>query len=140
MAWSQILDLLKNGILRGKEVGSLLMHAVTPITHTFLHYSWFFVFLSFFYSFFFVFFLFSSPLFPLFTVHVYGLLYYLLWQVLPFLPLHCFWPIVGVFLGLPTSLPVAQLPPLHYVGHAMPHSQTKVVLFYFLLPLTLTSG
>ena len=83
---------------------------------------------------------FLLPFSPLFTVHVYGLLYYLLWQVLPFLPLHCFWPIVGVFLGLPTSLPVAQLPPLHYVGHAMPHSQTKVVLFYFLLPLTLTSG
>ena len=40
------------------------MHAFTPITHTFLHYSWFSVFLFVFYSFFFVFFLFSSPLFP----------------------------------------------------------------------------
>ena len=38
---SQILDLLENGLLRGREVGSLLVHVFTPITYIFLPYSLF---------------------------------------------------------------------------------------------------
>ena len=48
------------------------------------------------------------------------------------LPLNYFWPIVGVLLGLPTSLLAVQPPPLPCVVCAMLPSQTKVVLFCFL--------
>jgi len=47
VAWSQILDLLENGLLRGRKVGSLLVHAFTPITHIFLPHSQFLCFLCF---------------------------------------------------------------------------------------------
>ena len=51
-------------IERERKVDSLLMHAFTPITHIFLHYSSFSIFLSFSCSFFFLFLPFSSPFFP----------------------------------------------------------------------------
>ena len=56
---------------------------------------------------------------------------------LPYLLLNYFWPIVGVLPRLPIGLLVVQLPPLHRVGRAMPHSQTKVVfVFAFYFPCT----
>ena len=116
-------------------MGGLLVYALTPITHIFLPYSWlpcfrcFFSYFSCFLSFPLVFSLCYSVL--LFTMHIYGFLYYLLWQGLPFLPFNYFWPIVGVLPRLSTGLPAAQLPPLPCVGCAMLHFQTKVVLFFF---------
>ena len=83
---------------------------------------------------------FSLPFFFLFSaMHIYDLLYCLPLQDLSFSPLNHFWPFVGVLPRLLTGLLVAQPPPLHCVGCATPHPQTKVVLFCFLLPLTLTS-
>ena len=68
----------------------------------------------------------------LFTVHDKG--FFILSAMIRFtvLPLKYFWPIVGIFLGLPISLLAAQPPPLPCAGYAMFHSQTKRVLFYFL--------
>ena len=133
MAWSQILDLLESGLLRGREIGSLLVHAFTPITHIFLPYSWFSIFFSFSYLFsLFSFFTHCCCCCLLCTSMVF--LYCLHWQDLPFLPINCFWPIVGVLPKLPTSLLAAQPPLLHYVGRATPYSQTKVILFCVLLP------
>ena len=133
MSWSQILDLLESGLLRRREVGSLLVHAFTLITHIFfltldflvfsvslLVFLIFFLFLSFF----------RVPSL-LFIVHVYSLLYCLLWQDLSFLPLKYFWFVMGVLPEMPTGLSIAQPPPLHYVGCIMPYSQTKVVFVLF---------
>ena len=64
-------------------------------------------------------------------MHINGLLYYLPWQDLPFLPLNYFWLVVGVFPGLPTGLLTAQPPPLHCVSHVMPHSRQKWFCFVF---------
>ena len=65
--------------------------------------SFFFFILSFYLSF--------HP-FSLSTVHSYLFLYHLLLWDLPFLPLSCFWFLMGVLLGLPTGLPAAQPLPL----------------------------
>ena len=99
--------------MRGRKLGSLLMHAFTPITHTFFHYSFFSIFLSF------------------FILLLLLLLYYArLWpfytacrdKIYHFYPFNHFLLVVGVLPGLPTSLPVAQPPPLYCVGYATPHS------------------
>ena len=71
--------------------------------------------LSLFFPFFFYLFFFLSlvpPSFLLFTVYNYPFLYYLLWWNLPFLPLNCFWLIMGVLPKLPTNLPTTQPLPL----------------------------
>ena len=49
---------------------------------------------------------------PSFTVHSHHFLYYLPWWDLPFLPLNCFWLLIGVLPRLPTGLPTAQTLPL----------------------------
>ena len=82
----------------------LLVHALTPITHIFLPYSLFPCFRCFltslvFFLFLLVFSLCYSML--LFTMHIYGFLYCLLWQGSPFLPLNYFWSVVGVVPRLP---------------------------------------
>ena len=123
---------------------SLLMHAFAPITHVSSFLFWdFFVFPFFFISLFtllsFLFvFLSFCLLFSLsfFTMHTYGLLYSLLWQDLPFLPINHFWPIVDVLPRLPTGLPL----PLHCVGCTTPHSWTKRFWFCLLPLLILPSG
>jgi len=84
------------------------MHAFIPTIHIFSPSdfpmcSFFFFILSFYLSF--------HP-FSLSTVHSYLFLYHLLLWDLPFFPLNCFWLLMGVLLGLPTSLPVAQPLPL----------------------------
>ena len=126
MAWFQILDLLESGLLRRREVCGILVHAFTPITHIFLPYSWFSVFLSFSYLFsLFSFFSCCCCCCLLCTFVVF--LYCLLWHDLPFLPINCFWPVGIVFPRLPTGQLAAQLPPLHCVSCATPYSQTKVI-------------
>ena len=84
-------------------MGCLLAHALTPITYIFT--LCFPVFVASLLTSF-VFFLFLLVLFLrysvlLFTVHIHGFLYCMLWQGLPFLPLNDFWPIVGVLPRLP---------------------------------------
>ena len=103
MAWSHILGLLESGLLKGREVGCLLAHALTPITHIFT--LCFPVFVASLLTSF-VFFLFLLVLslhysVLLFTMHIYAFLYYILWQGLPFLPLNYFWLVMGDLPGLP---------------------------------------
>ena len=82
--------------------------------------------------------------FLLFTVHGKG--FFILLAMIRFtvLPLNYFWPIVGVHPGLPTGLLAAQPPPLPCTSCAIFHSQTKGVLFYFLvfrrIPIQLRAG
>ena len=132
--------MLESGLLRGREVGSLLVHAFHSYHSYFLPHSQFPCFLYFSYSLFSLFFSFflSCSLLFLFIVHGYGLLYCLPWPDLPFLPLNYFWPVMGVLPEMPTCLLAVQPLPLYHVGRAMPHSQTKVVfVFVFYFPCTL---
>ena len=84
------------------------MHASIPTTHVSLIFVFYFLFS--------LFFLVLPPLLSFlpspFTVHSYRLLYYLSWWDLPFLPLNCFWLLMGVLLRLPTNLPATQPLPL----------------------------
>ena len=100
------------------------MHAFTPITHTFFHYSWFSIFLSFFILLLLLL-LYCAHLWPFYTAY-HDKIYH-------FYPFNPFWPIMGVLPRLPIGLPTTQPPPLYYVSCAKPHSQTKVVFFCFLL-------
>ena len=143
----EFLTYQRVGLLRGREVGNLLMHASIPSTHIsslslgFLYFSLFFFVYSVFFTFFLSFcFLFSVV--PFFTNHNYSILYYLPWQNLPFLPFNHFWLILGVLLRLTTGLPSGHPPPppLHSVGCTTPHFQKKIVLFCLLPPLTLSPG
>ena len=93
------------------------MHTPIPITHVFLRFLCF-SFLSFFFL---ALSLILAVVLPSFTIHNYCLL-----------PLNCFWLVVGILPRLPTGLPIAQPLPLHCVGCATPHSQTKNGLFYLL--------
>ena len=128
MSWSQIQNLLESRLLREREKWVVYWCMILPLSLIFssslsislLAFLIFFLFLSFF----------CVPSL-LSAMHIYGHLYYLLWQDLPFLPYKYFWLVVGVLPGLLTGLPAAQPPPLHCVGHAMPHSQTKVVFVLF---------
>ena len=91
------------------------MHASIPTVY-FLSLVFFPIFLSFLFGFFVYSFIFYSFFFyflrPPFTIHGYPFLYHLpLWD-LPFLSLNRFWLLMGIPLGLLTSLPVAQLVPL----------------------------
>ena len=137
------------GLLRRREVGSLLMHASIPILHV-SFFLWDFCIFSFFFSFFTLlsflsyypcflplFFFFFFP--PFFTIHGYGLLYCLSLQDLPFLPLNRFWLIVGVLPRLPTGLLAAQPLPLHCVGYTTPYSETKKVFVLSFISI-LSSG
>ena len=123
--------MLESGLLRGKEVANLLVHDFHSYYSYFLPHSRFPCFLCFSYFLFF----FSFSLF-LFTMHGYGLLYCLSWQDLPFYPINYFGPVMGALPRFPIGLLAVQPPPLHRIGRAIPHSQTKVVfVFVFLLPL-----
>ena len=100
------------------------MHAFTLITRTFFHYSCFSIFLSFFIL---------LLLLLSYCAHLWPFYTACSDKIYHFYPFNCFWLVVGVLLGLPIGLPVAQPPPLYCVGCATPHSQTKVVFFCFLL-------
>ena len=74
---------------------------------------WFFYVFFLFLCFSFLFFLPHFPSVPpLLFVHSYPFLYLLPWWDLPFLPLNCFWLIIGVLPGLPTGLLASQPLPL----------------------------
>ena len=72
-----------------------------------------FLYILFFFLFSFLFYLFFFAFPPSsFTIHSYHFLYYLPQWDLPFLPLNCFWLLMGVFPRLPTSLSATQPLPL----------------------------
>ena len=126
--------LLESGLLRGREIGSLLVHALYSYRYLFLPHSRLSYFLYL-----------SSLFFPISLFSVFSLLLFLLLVVYcarlrPFYtaccdkiyhPLNYFWPVVGVLLELSTGLLAAQPPPLPCVGRTMLYFQTKVVLFCF---------
>ena len=79
-----------------------------------------------------LFFLFSFSTSPsvLSTVHSYPFLYHLLLWDLPFLPLNCFWLLMGILPRLPTSLLAAQYHCSECVGCTTLHSQTKLLVLF----------
>ena len=128
------------GLSRGREMGSLLMHASISITHAFF-FLWFVVF-----SFFSLFFFLVLPLvlpmmiIPLFlmipTVRSYHPLYCLSYVIYHFYPLTAFGPL---WVSFQDCLLACRLPN-HYhctecVGCATPHSQTKMACLVSCLPL-----
>ena len=132
-------------------MSSLLVHALSLLTLLFSHFTFYslifflFVYLPFFLCYLSIFFYVSCySSFLLFTVHGKG--FFILLAMIRFtvLPLNYFWPIVGVHPGLPTGLLAAQPPPLPCTSCAIFHSQTKGVLFYFLvfrrIPIQLRAG
>ena len=151
MAQSWILDSLESGLLRGREVDSLLMHAFTPITHTF-HYFGF----SLFFSFFFVYVMFS------FFLSIFLYLLFIIFLFLfssPFLlctsmafytacrdKICHFYHSTAfglLWVSFQNCQLVCQLPSHHhYTILVMPSliPWKKVVLFCLLLPLALPSG
>ena len=132
-------------------MSSLLVHALLLLTLLFSHFTFYslifflFVYLPFFLCYLSIFFYVSCySSFLLFPMHGKG--FFILLAMIRFtvLPLNYFWPIVGVHPGLPTGLLAAQPPPLPCTSCAIFHSQTKGVLFYFLvfrrIPIQLRAG
>ena len=134
------------GLLKGKEIGSLLMHASIPSTHVsslslgFLYFSFSFLFLClrcfiFFLS---ISFFFCLPLFLPYCSHLWPFILSVM-TGFTVLPHNCFWLIIGILSRLPTGLSGTQLLPLHYVGlhHAL--FQDKNGFFFFFLSLSYLS-
>ena len=128
------------GLSRGREMGSLLMHASISITHAFF-FLWFVVF-----SLFSLFFFLVLPLvlpmmiIPLFlmipTVRSYHPLYCLSYVIYHFYPLTAFGPL---WVSFQDCLLACRLPNYYhcteYVGCATPHSWTKMACLVSCLPL-----
>jgi len=109
----EFLTYQRVGLLRGRKMGNLFMHASIPSTHFSSLSFWISVIFPFFfvYSIFFSFFLSLCFLFaivpPSFTVHDYSLLYCLPWQDLLFLPFNHFWLVISVLPRLTIGPPGA---------------------------------
>ena len=102
------------------------MHASIPTTHVSLIFS-IFLFCS--TSSYFV------PSVPLYCPQL-PLLYYLPWWDLPFLPLNCFWLLIGVLSRLPTGLSAAQPLPLLWMcwlHHSLFPDKISCFVSYFSL-------
>ena len=133
MTWSQILDLLESGLLRGREVGCLLVHALTLITHIFLTLCFLVFIVSLLLLFSFFSFWYSPFVIPCCCLLCTSMAFYTACcgTVYHFYPSTTLGLLCVFFQDYHSGLPAAQPSLLFRVGRATLHSQTKVVFVLF---------